>query len=204
MPNALPYAEYVARKPFRRWHEPIIDDLLARPLDTLRDRSARLGYTEAGLGQILRSDMFKAAYKARHDQFAALLNEALVQKLGKLADTGLTVMQEALEKKRDQLPFAALTETTMSVLEKLGFGADRPTPATVVNIQNNNSQATLVPVSAERLQEARERLRSAESAHLAPPQAAPSVTFQASSETKSPSSRDAAEAEILPPEPREG
>lgn len=148
-------------KPMRRWHEAIIDDMLAMPFSTIRERAARLNYSEHSMGMIMRSDMFVAAYEARRAQYSELLNAALAQKLAKTGDKLLDTLNETLDAKRTQIPFQVLAETTVSVLEKLGFGT-RPGGGVQVNVNQSGNGPMGVAISAERLQGARDKLRAAE------------------------------------------
>ncbi len=172
----------------KRWHEAIIDDMLALPFDTLKARAQRLGYNESTLSSLTNSDMFKAAYSARRQHYAELLDIALTQKLAKLGDTMVTVMQEAVEAKRGQIPFAVLSESTNDVLAKLGFG-EKKGPATIVNVQANGGVAPVI--SAERLTEARNKLRMVENQRGA-------QQLEAPDEVRSTSPSQ------LPPKPLEG
>lgn len=150
---------------FRWWHEHIIDDMLARPFDTLAARARRLGYSVSYLSTLTNSDLFRAAYNARREEYSAVLTDALARKAGEVANKGLDILLEQLETKRTSLPFEAVAETTMSVLERLGFAPSK-TSSTQVNVQVNNATPT---VSAEVLEEARSRLREVERRALAPP-----------------------------------
>lgn len=144
------------------WHEAIIDDMLANPLDTLEVRGKRLGYSGSYLSVLVNTDMFKAAYEERRRDFRTNMDVAIVNRTTQLAAKGLDIMLEVLESKRTQIPFAALSETVDKTLQRLGYGAPQK-PAVSVQVTGNNAQVAVLPtVSAEQLAEARQALRAAE------------------------------------------
>jgi len=118
-----------------------------------------LGYSPAWLHTLTKSDMFGAVYRARKAALNDQLRDSIVVKMGKVADKHLEVLLEQLETKRTNIPFADLAASTNNVLEKLGFGPPKG-DRTVVNVQQN--AATIAPVSAEVLAEARQRLRNSQ------------------------------------------
>ena len=89
LPSYRDYPDLKARKPMKWWHEAIIDDMLAFPLDTLKQRSARLKYTESYLSIITNSDMFKAFYEERRTMFNAVLDASLQHKAASAANRAL-------------------------------------------------------------------------------------------------------------------
>lgn len=158
---------------FRYWHTAIIDDMIAFPTDTPKARAERLGYHPFTIASLIRSDMFQEALKARRKHFERLLDESLVQKALKVANQGLDVLSEQLTKKRDNLPFAEVAETTTSVLEMLGYGPKKGGGATVVvnNNTGDGTQQVAVTASAETIASARGKLRQLEqqNAEQSPP-----------------------------------
>jgi hypothetical protein len=139
------------------WHEAIIDDMLAFPLDTLKQRAGRLKYTESYLSIITNSDMFKAFYEERRLMFNAQLDASLQHKAASAANRALDIVLETLEKKRDRIPFRELAEFTDKTLERLGYGVK---PGAHVNVQVNNSPS--LQITKEQLAEARRDLRTVE------------------------------------------
>ncbi len=147
-------------KRFRWWHEAIIDDMIAFPLDTLKDRGQRLGYSVAYLSSLVNSDMFQLFYQQRKAVHVELLHNSLVEKTGAVAGKTLDIMLETLEKKRDAIPFAVLADTATKTLGMLGYGA-KPAPAAVVEV-NNNTMNVAPGVTPEQLADARGALRRVE------------------------------------------
>lgn len=154
-------AELKATKPHKWWHEAIVDDMLVYPLDTLESRGKRLNYSPAYLSIIINTDMFKAAYERRRNEFKQNMDTALINKTTQVAAKGLDIMLEVLEQKRTQIPFAALSETVDKTLQRLGYGI-QPRGPTVQVTGNNNTVAVLPTVTAEQLTQAREALRAVE------------------------------------------
>lgn len=157
----------------RYWHEAIIDDMLINPFSTIKERAARLGYTEGWLSLVTNSDMFKAAFAARRQQFNEQIAQSASQKLARVADAGLDAMLSILEKKRDSLPFDKVAEATTSVLDRLGFSppAKGGGAAPTVQVNVGAGAGAQVQVSPEQLAEARARLRQVEThtAEATPP-----------------------------------
>ena len=144
-------------KPFRWWHEAIIDDMLANPFDSAKERGARLGYSPEYIRTIMSSDMFKAAYRARRDEFNERMDTSLTRKLHAVTSLSLDVMKESLEKKRTAIPFADIAKANDSLLARLGYGGD-----TSGGVNVNVGIAHAPSVSPEQLQEARNKLRANE------------------------------------------
>lgn len=152
------YQDVKAHKPVRWWHEAIVDDMLAFPMDTLAVRGARLQRSAKYLSMIINSDMFQAMYKERRAAYVAALESGIAHKTAQVADKALTVVLEALEKKRDSLPFDSLVELTDRTLSRLGYGVKPAGTSVNVNVLNQS-----VPVvDQELLASARSALRAVE------------------------------------------
>lgn len=148
-------------RPVKWWHEAIVDDMLAFPTDTLKQRSARLNYTVSWLSIVINSDAFKAMYEQRRANFKERLDSSIAHKTAEVANRALDALLETMEKKRDKLPFEALTDLTDRTLERLGYGVKPKTSAPQVNVSIG-----LPPVSREQLEAARSALRSSEAARV--------------------------------------
>lgn len=148
-------------KPVRWWHEAIVDDMIAHPTDTLKVRAARLNYSVPYLSIIINSDAFKALYEERRRDFTERLQNGISQKTAEAANKALDIVLETLEKKRDKLPFEALSEFTDRTLERLGYGVKHNSPAPNVNVNVVAGQVT-----PEQLADARKALRAAEAGRV--------------------------------------
>lgn len=153
---------------YRWWHEAIIEDMLAFPLSTLKERAARLGYSYSYLSLLINSDMFQLMYRKRKDEHAELLTTSLVEKTSRVAGTALDLMLESMERKRTDIPFPVLADTANKTLNALGYGTKPAAPAVTV-VQQNNAALISPPVSREELSQAREALHRSERARLLPP-----------------------------------
>ena len=136
------------------WYDSIIDDILANPGTRLKDTAARLGRAATTISSVVSSDLFKARWAQRREQFNQALDERLTRKLATVAEKGLDATIEILEKKRDSIPLPVLNETVKNSLDRLGYGPSAPAAPPV--IVNNNV------VSAEALAAARDNLRTIE------------------------------------------
>jgi len=136
------------------WYDSIIDDILANPGTRLKDTAARLGRSNTTISSVVSSDLFKARWVQRREQFSQALDERLTRKLAAVAEKGLDATIEILEKKRDSIPLPVLNETVKNSLDRLGYGPSPP-PAAPVIVNNN-------VVSAEALAAARDNLRTIE------------------------------------------
>jgi hypothetical protein len=167
-------AELKLTKQVKWWHEAIIDDMLLYPLDTLEARGKRLGYTGSYLSILINTDMFKAAYQQRRDDFKQNMDAALTQKATTLAAKGLDIMLEVLETKRTQIPFAMLSDSVDKTLTRLGYGVPTKGPTVQVNVPGSHAQVAVLPtVTAEQLLSAREALRAVENNIAAEPKPPP-------------------------------
>ena len=136
------------------WYDSIIDDILANPGTRLKDTAARLGRSNTTISSVVSSDLFKARWVQRREQFSQALDERLTRKLAAVAEKGLDATIEILDKKRDSIPLPVLNETVKNSLDRLGYGPSPP-PAAPVIVNNN-------VVSAEALAAARDNLRTIE------------------------------------------
>jgi hypothetical protein len=147
------------------WYDAIVDDMLANPGTTIKATAARLGRSPVTIGYIVNSDLFRARYAQRRDQFNEALDTRLIGKLAKVAELSLDLTLESLEKKRTTVPLPLLHEVSDKALARLGYGPKQNgTPATTVVVNNSSSGSVSIPstVSPEALQNARDMLRTIE------------------------------------------
>lgn len=152
------------------WYDAIIDDMFANPGTTQKATAARLGRSAVTIGYIVNSDLFKARYAQRRDQFNEELDSRLVGKLAKVAELSLDLTLESLEKKRTAVPLPLLHEVSDKALARLGYGPKQnPAASVAVTVNNANGSVAQVqtPVSAEALAEARLVLHQIETSRAA-------------------------------------
>lgn len=150
------YAEAKNRKPFRWWYDAIIDWRLANPGRPEYECAHAFGVSANYLSLIVNSDMFKARWEQRRRDHSEQLGASVQQKLLGTLDASLDLIQEHLRSKRTAIPFQQLTDFSNKTLERLGYGAPKG-PGVVIN--NTQSAAPAVVVSAVDLAEARALLR---------------------------------------------
>lgn len=144
------------------WYDAIADWMIANPDGKLYDCAKELNRGAATISSIINTDMFKAHLAARKAAWTEKHDDALLARTRRLANLGLDILADHLEKKRDAVPMKQLTEVTMSALDRLGYS---PAKAPVTNVQVNSSGATQVnfpSVTPLQLEEARAALRKAE------------------------------------------
>lgn len=151
-------------KTFRYWHDAIIDLMLLEPSITQSEISKRLRRGYATISLVMNSDLFKARYEQRRREFQQCVSEGIKDKLVKVANVGLELTLETLEKKRTAIEIADLTKITESALDRLGYAPPK-NGSTAVQV-NVNTANTVAPVSREALESARNTLREYEKTRL--------------------------------------
>ena len=140
-----------------RWYDGIIDDILAHPGTSIKDTAARLGRSASTVGTIMSSDLFKARWEQRRQQFSMALDLHLSQKLASVAEKALDHTIAVLDKKRDNIPLPILKDLALGSLDRLGYGP-KSIPQAAVNVQVN----TLATASPEALERARTKMKELE------------------------------------------
>lgn len=151
-------------KTFRWWHDAIIDLLLLEPAITQGEISKRLKRGYATISLVMNSDLFKARYEQRRREFQQCVHEGIKDKLVKVANLGLELTLETLDKKRTSIEISDLVDITEGALDRLGYA---PPKAGNASVQVNVNAPTMVaPVSREALESARATLRDYEKGKL--------------------------------------
>lgn len=139
-----------------RWYDGIIDDMLANPGTTVKDTALRLGRHPHTISAIIGSDLFKARWDQRREQFNRALDIHLTQKLSQVAEKALQHTITTLDKKQDSIPLPILKDLALGSLDRLGYGPSRSeSPSVQVTVNSNTA-------SAEALARAREKMRDLE------------------------------------------
>lgn len=142
------------------YYEAIIDMMISNPDMQLQEIAEKIGRSRAYLSSIVNSDMFKAAYRKRREEFGEKHDAAISMRLAKVAIGSLDAILDKLEKKKDTIPISALTSMAGSALKNLGYGVESP-PAASVNLNVNNGTQVVLPatVTAKDIEEARMAVR---------------------------------------------
>jgi hypothetical protein len=83
---------------------------------------------------------------------------AIMSKVTKVAERGLDLLLDKMEKQHDKIPMQLVTEVVVSSLDRLGYG---PKAAPAVNV-NVNTGPQYLAISPAALEEARDAIRIAE------------------------------------------
>lgn len=154
---------------WRWWYDSIIDWMIANPQGSLRDCAAELGRSEVYVRMIVRTDGFKAHYRARREEFNSLHDDLIASKTRQVAVQALDIILDKFDRKRDSIPLSEVREISDSALARLGYGSKGG--GTTINVGEGAGQQNTqyVTVSKQGLSDARDLLRAAESAKAAPP-----------------------------------
>lgn len=168
---------------WRQWYVDIADWMITHPGGSLTDCARDLGKHLNTISFIHRSDVFQDYYAQRRAEHSARQDEMMRAKLTGVAIQALDVVQEKLEKQRDQIPLKLVTEVMTGALDRLGYAP--ATPGTSVNVHVGPQNIAQIAVSAEALKEAQDAMRAAEERRaiehrmaprtLAPPGAEPGL-----------------------------
>jgi hypothetical protein len=167
------------------WYHAIIDFMIANPQATKKDMAAHFACSEMAISLITTSDIFRAHFAARREEFSHRLDGAIHQKLSSIALKSLGIIEGVLEKKRDQIPLESLISIQEKVLDRLGYGltekvaSQSPAPSVTVNVNaESKAQTVVVPVSTKDLEAARAALRRSESLKLIEHESTPSEAMR--------------------------
>ena len=146
------------------WYDAILDLMLLHPEWSKKDIAADLKVTPAAIYLITNSDIFKARFAQRREEFNGRLDGSIHARLLAVADKSLAIIGDVLEKKRDSIPLPQLREIAEGALDRLGYGVSKNAPpaTTQVNVQVNDSRSVVVPVTPQDLEAARLALRRSE------------------------------------------
>lgn len=145
------------RRRWRGWYVQIADWLVAHPGGTITQCAVALGKNIGTISQIHSSDIFQEYLAQRRRAFSEQHDVAIRERMTCVAELGLDIIQEKMSSQRSQMPMSLVQETTVSVLDRLGYGKSAP-------VQLNVDNSRTVNVNASVLVEAREALRAAEAA----------------------------------------
>lgn len=152
---------YATGRRWRWWYEGLADWLLANPDKTLTAAAQHFNKSLSAISMIRNSDAFRTYFEARKNEFRSRHDEILRGKLTQVATSGLDIILQHMEKKKDAVPLSLATNVTQSALDRLGFAPKAVAPATNVTV-NNVAAPVHVSISIEALEEARAALRVVE------------------------------------------
>lgn len=134
------------------WHEQLATYMVAHPTSTLAEAAAFFKVSPSYISIVRNSDAFKAYYKDRMDGlFHSTCGEIYGQTTA-MTSIALEKLNRKLETIGDTLSVGELKEIADTGLKRLGFGADKRSPAPSVNINVG------VVVSRDDLEKARRKM----------------------------------------------
>ena len=141
------------------WYFHLIEVMVASPMMDKKEVAGLLGVSFATVVYVTNSDLFKFHLAERRRDLREQVDAVITQRLVKVADRSLSIIQDILEEKGKALPLDSLSELSHSVLTKLGYGG---APSAPVQVNVNGQANVVVPVSAADLAAARAALRRSE------------------------------------------
>lgn len=152
------------------WHDSLIDYLIAHPDATLKDLAIFTGRTPAWLSLVRNSDAFQARYSQRRQEHSARLSEAVQERLLKVANKVLDVVDLKLDgiKAANGAGMSVMEafEASDTLLQRLGYGVKQAGGGVQVNVNQQNASVPQASVAA--FNEARANIRANEAAKLLP------------------------------------
>lgn len=149
------------------WYPAIADWMIANPGRRLQDCARDLNKSPTTISMIVNTDLFKDFLATRRREWESVHDFALRSKTTKVAELGLDILLESLEKKRSTVPISTLSEITTSALDRLGYSPNKPQASVQINNIQQSGGVTVVPVSVDALREAQEAIRLAQSRRAA-------------------------------------
>lgn len=132
------------------WHEHIVDWMFCHPDQNLKACAEYFGVSPQTIYLIKNSDAFKDYFRRRRDAHAEALSAGVIDKAEALAELGLDVMTEKVERERESLGLPVLKEVTEMAMKALGMNGHSG-PVQQTNI-------VVAGVSQEQLAAARAKL----------------------------------------------
>ena len=122
-------------------HEMIINWLVLHPQLSLRECADHFGYTQPWLSQLIHSDIFQAALRARQIEVASRVAASIPEKLQAAADIALTKLGDALAKTEDPDFILDAADRTLHRMGYAPASARNPagSPSQMPGIQNQTN-----------------------------------------------------------------
>lgn len=149
---------------YRFWYDTVIDVMFQHPELSLAKIGEKCGRSGRWIYLLVKSDSFKEHYEERRREHNDRLSSAIITRASAVAVNALDRLLERLEENPASVSPKMALEVSASMAKILGFGAERAAAPTV-NVQQTTVVAAASP---SELQRARELIRQAEAARLAP------------------------------------
>lgn len=143
------------------WHFAMMDEIIANPVVTSAELSAKIGVTVVAINLVRTADLFRYKMDERRKEISAAIDQKIKSKLSAVVENSIGALAAKVEARKDLMSTKELVEISKMGLEALGYG----TPAApAAAVQVNTTVA--VPVSLKDLEVARANLRTVESAKI--------------------------------------
>jgi len=170
---------------WRWWYEAIADRMIAHPEWRQEDIARDLNRHANTISYIMRTDLFRDYLARRKADFREMHDLGIVARSTKIAERGLDVILDVIEKKKDQIPLQLLDKITTSALDRLGYGA----PVVAVDARTqivDASRNVNVNVTPQLIEEARMAVRTVESMRMNGMSSLPSGRVEPSATVETP------------------
>jgi hypothetical protein len=148
---------------WRWWYSAIADYRIQHPGCSNEDVAKHLNKAPNTIWAITKSDLYREYEAQRREQWRRQNEEALRNKLLGVTTKALNILDEQLEKKKDQVPIGMVKEIVETGLDRLGFAPANPVPSINIVNQQVSLPNSVTPVQ---LEEARMALRAVEAQKL--------------------------------------
>ena len=105
------------------WHKSLVDWELANPHAKLNDCAEAFRMSASYLSIVRNSDVYIEYANERRAEHNALVSESVIEKVEKVAGLSLDVLNERIEKERDEIGLGMVKDTADLALKALGFGS---------------------------------------------------------------------------------
>ena len=155
---------------WRWWYVEIADIMIRDPVATDAQIAKQLSRAASTIQMIRNSDMFRQYFAQRRQQQVEAHDQAIRNRLQKVATNSLDILLDQMETKKSHIPVKMVQELAVSALDRLGFNPKVAAPAVQVNVQQNDNRSVILPptITAQELLEARAALRAVEAQRLDP------------------------------------
>lgn len=164
----LPSRSVEQNSRWRWWYVSIADIMIRHPSATDAEIASFLNRHPGTITSIKNSDAFKVYFSQRQADFAKTHDTSITNKLTEVAEKGLDIILQVLEKKQDKLSFGELMSVTTAALNRVGHPEVTKTtgaggPSVQVNVGN---QQVVAPISREELERSRDLMRASQRAKI--------------------------------------
>lgn len=108
------------------WHEAIFEWMISNPEASLRQCAEAFKVTQSWLSVIINSDVFKERFADRRDEHFSNVSRNVAEQVNGLASLSLDVLEERIERERDNIGLSMVKETAEMALKASGYIGPKP------------------------------------------------------------------------------